>query len=313
VGARSRLRPARISVKGGLGKASLSGLRRGLRQAVASTVGFGLVLIGNGECAALASASSSPAHSRVFTLYPEEDLVFSAPSLPNGRRDGAMTVSRTTLALGEGRCAALLSHFPLAYLTLQAGASCAVQTGLRNALAVEILLEGAYRASANTKSVRPGGLVLLRHTFDLLEPGDTRLRTTASLSYKFVPRESDDSQEEYAQPKYNPFYTQRWADVLESRVAFGILLSTPWRGALDGFAAHAQYLETLPLALRRVGGLADSASVQYKQLTVDARTRVATFSFGDLFLGGGLGYAVLTFDGIRAGLPLPSLAAGLLW
>lgn len=328
MGARRRLEAARISAKPGLGKDS-SQLRLWLGPRL---VGGAIALATSGFPAgkALASQDTTPPPSlssqRLFNLFPEDDLVVApAPTAPGPKTRGAVTLGRTTLALGNTPCAALFSHIPLAYLTLQAGGGCTLQTGRRNTMAFEALLEGAYRKASRTTSaggvtkkteketVRPGALLLVRHAFDLHAPQERRLRTTASLSFKWVPRESAANQEAYSKPKFNPFYTQRWADVLESRFTFGVLLSTPKNGTPDGYAAHIQYLETLPLALRRGGGLADSASLQYKQIALEGRARVGHFSFGDVFLGGGFGYAVLTFDGLRTGLPLPTLAAGVLW
>jgi hypothetical protein len=197
-------------------------------------------------------------------------------------------------------------------MALQVGVGCALEAGNRYVVGAEVLAEGAYRSSNRKgkvrRAVRPGALPALRHTFHLVDAANLRVLTIASLSYKVVARESRQSEEDFARPSYNPFYIQRWADVLESNYALGLLTFLPVGGSPERLAVRIQYLETLPLGLRRWGGLADSASVQYKQVDVNARMR-----FGSFLAGAGVGYAVLTFDGIRVGIPLPALNAGFLW
>ena len=246
------------------------------------------------------------APTRVLTLYPENDIHFRDGPLAER---GVFQLHQTTVLLGVTNCTLLLSHTPFLYQTLQIGAGCSLPTGRRNNLGLDLLVEAAYRqGKGGKKAVRPGALPALRHVFHLVDGPDLRILTFASLAYKVVARDSADSQTRFARPGYNPFYIQRWADVLESNYAFGVLMFLPFSDVPEGLAVRAHYLETLPLAVRRWGSLADSASVQYKQLEANARIRL-----GDFLLGAGVGYAILTFDSLRVGVPLPSLNFGFFW
>ena len=75
---------------------------------------------------------------------------------------------------------------------------------------------------------------------------------------------------------------------------------------MSRWAWRLQYLETLPLALRKLGSLKRSAALQVKMLDISARGGIDNW-----IVGAGLSYVIVTFDAIRVGLPLPSVTLGL--
>jgi len=242
---------------------------------------------------------------RHYSLFPETLVTFRTQPSPTR---AAVLLTQSQILLGETNCQFVFPHVPLIYTTLQIGAGCAISTGKSNAVSFDLLVEGAFRQAASRKGVRPGGLAKLHETFVLARAEDgSSVQASASLALKIIPTESRRAQIEYSRPFYNPFYIQRWADVLESNYTLGVTLLRAFQDRPEGMAWRAQYLETAPLALRRWGGISRSASIQYKELGVSAR-----FNFSGFVAGGGLGYAVLTFDGVRVGLFLPSVTFGFL-
>lgn len=208
---------------------------------------------------------------------------------------------------GNWPCFLKLNTLALAYRTLQVGPTCAFATGHQHTLAAALLPEGALRTpgSAGTQ-VRPAILAGLVESFRL----DTQTQASVlfgGLHYKLAPKESKGAQKSYATSKYNAYYLQRWADILESNFEFGFIQNFA-NHQDDVWAVRAFYTETLPVGLRRLGAIQEAAAVQAKFVSLGGRRRVGQWTWG-----GGLGYAVVTFDAVRLGIPVPDLHLSYLW
>ena len=258
------------------------------------------------------------AQSRGLSLYPEQDIRLNDKQDSQSTKDnlgdqdeqeswkGAATLFATFISPPRIPCLIRISHASLAYEALQMGASCAVDSSRNHIFALEIYPEAATRTHSSTTLLRPSLLVGMVESFKLNLLGEKSV-LFGSVHYKFAPREKNRLEAEFARPNYNPFYLQRWADVIESSYILGWVRNFE-RNNQEAFATRFSFQETLPLGLRRIGALQDSAAVQAKILELSVRARS-----GHYLWGGGIGYAVITFDALRVGLPLPSVFVGYQW
>lgn len=242
------------------------------------------------------------AESRLLTLFPNEDVRL-APDTPFW--GGQVTLPQTIVAPDDLPCHIRMPHLSLVTGALQVGTSCGIATGDHHALAWELFPEVGFAKSKHRARVRPALLIGLAGTFRL-EPLEGQA-LFGSVHYKLAARDKTSLEAEFAAPKYNPFYLQKWADVFESNYALG------WLREVEGAEGRrtgirVTFKETLPLALRRAGALAESAAIEAKFIDVDVRRKSGRFLWG-----GGIGYAVVTFDAIRMGFPLPNLFVGWQW
>jgi hypothetical protein len=255
---------------------------------------------------------------RIIGLWPESVVRFSE-SPPT--KNTLILFTHSAFPLGQSNCFFALNQRALIYRAFQAGVDCAFLTGPNSALAGVLKPELAHRQGKGSTQVRPALLAELKHSFAfqggtkegkkeerknaLLQP---QYFFTSSLSYKAFPKESHENQVKFSKSGFNPYGLQRLADVLESHYSLALHSVQPWGATPEALEMRLEFLETLPLALRRGAGISETAALQYKHLQASVRVESSGF-----VVGGGLAYAVFTFDSVRATLALPTLQFGFLF
>lgn len=252
--------------------------------------------------------SSKAEGSRALTLFWDKD-VFLTPSESQLKGTFRVGAGEAIFAPAQLPCFFVTRPFALAFYTLQVGTSCAVRTGDNHTLAIDLSPEIAFRQSQRlTTLVRPGLKGGLTQSFHLGN-GLSGHMVYGSFHYKFTPKSSKGQSGENVKNDFSAFQFQKWNDLFDSVLSVGWILRyfAPFE-ATQQEAYAVRYYESLPLELRRIGGLEDSSSVSFKAIEASVRFREGPWVFG-----GGLGYLVLSLDNLRLGLPYPELTVTYEW
>lgn len=237
-------------------------------------------------------------------MYPEQDVSVASDSVIDSPHS-EIDLLRYVYATSDFPC--LISFYQSGLLTaaVQFGLSCTLQTGKQHNLTFSAIPEGALRPAKNLKNtIRPGLMLGLTQSLNLSPENRSRV-LFGSIQYKYIPLEFNAPQLLYANGRQTPYSILKWLDVLQTSFSFGIIRNfdevNPW-------AIKFQYQETLPLGMRRLGGLSESAALQIKTISINSKIELSPW-----FFGGGIGYAIVLFDAIRIALPYPELNIGLRW
>lgn len=253
-------------------------------------------------------ASRANAVGRESTLFWETDAL----PLESDAEQGVFRLGLENFSYFPAKYPCLFSArlIPLVYQGLQMGTQCAIQTGETHILATEIFPEAALRSKEKgVEKFRPGVKIALTEILHIGKFGQEGALVFGRFSYKLSPKENENHIERVSESGYSVIQLQKWADILDSMYSFGwsYRKADPQTNR-QAWALKISYAETLPLELRRIGFLEDTASVSLK--TVDVSIRNA---FGSFVLGGGLGYAAVTLDTVRFSLFYPTFALDYTW
>jgi hypothetical protein len=272
-------------------------------------------------------------HTSFFwSLFSSDDLLFK-----NNSHSVRISLAESVFLYTETNrsyfCHTSVSHTSLLLASLQFRVLCQPDLAHPLRLALELSPEISLRKKNSgsgfvEKYAARAGIVLgAKFAFSLFDTQSSGVSFFASARAKLLFREKENYFSNFVSPQFTFYSLQKWNDVLESGLSVGFVhnsLSINSSNANSLSASKKQnswqflYFESLPLSLRRVGDLQDTAALDFKRVDIKFKQSFSKFdkveekesNLSEVFWGAGIGYGILSFDNIRFSLPLPSFDVG---
>jgi hypothetical protein len=232
---------------------------------------------------------------REISLYPFQDIQLVEDTEETKIIRIGITESIANLKILP--CLFLFNPIPLLYSVVQGGVSCGMSTSKRNNISLSIIPETNLSNENGKKGLALG--VGFADSFDLTK-GKRAWLATGSINYKFWDNQLMNSSYHISTSEL----IQLWGNVFDSNISLGFLHNSENKNdsLKSTFSTYFYYLQSLPLEMRQIGGVRNTASLEYKSIGVSFRKEAFHF----IVFGIGIAYWNLTFDGIKISGPLPN-------
>ncbi len=254
-----------------------------------------------------------PAHADMahLPLYPDVELEDLKQRMgPNGLAPMSSRLTMTRFWFGNPglRCSAALDTLALVWWTSRLLFICPYAPMGRTRLGFEASPEIQWPGQdAEGRPPRPG----LRLAHIQNTPLSPRLKHVLRLGYKLAwvdPKQTQAPEQRSSRGTVSVATMQSWSDLFDATIMTGLVLEAHdpnESGELTHQAVLFEIEQTLPLSLRRVGLVEQTALAHWSRVGLSVRRRTGAFSWG-----AGLSYASLAFEWVQFSGLLPSFHFG---